>query len=303
MRDRLVQRIAPVSAIVLALALALVSAPAGAQETPDQQLATVRELVMYANYRTALPAVQAFLERTDLGAQQRNAGLEMLAIVELALRHEASARAALEELYARDPGHRLSDPDSSPVVQSAFARARESASAHTVTIEHSPPSLARRQAPEIDVRLSEGADAVHEIRVAYREQGGQRWTQVVLGVEGGRASGRIPVTGEEDAAVTIEYYLEALAPSATVLARAGSAEAPLAIVVPANERVVTVAQPIEEAPSLPPPSDDTGVIVAVVVISAVLVGGGVGAGVGVALATQGPSEGSLGAVTLPLARF
>ena len=189
---------------------------------------------MYANYRAALPAVRDFLARTDLTAQQRNAGLEVLAVIDLALRDEAGAREALAQLYARDPRHQLTDADASPVVQSAFARAREGASPIAVSMEHAPPILSRRVAPTIEARLGEGGDAVHEIRLAYRQRGEPRWTHVVLGVEGGAASGRIPLTSDEEGAFTIEYYLEALAPSSAVLTTAGSPEAPLAIDVPAE---------------------------------------------------------------------
>lgn len=296
------ERIAAVAAIAVVLALA---GPAAAQESADQQLGSVRELVMYANYRAALPAVQTFLQRTDLTAQQRNAGLEVLAIVDLALRDEAGARQALSQLYSRDPGHRLSDPDASPVVQSAFARAREGARAVAVTIEHTPPTLPRRVAPQIVARIVEGADAVHEIRIAYRQRGETRWTNVQLGLEGAEARGRVPVTSDADAAFTIEYYLEAVAPSSTVLASTGSPEAPLAIEVPAAAPVVVAAAaPIEETPTTPVAGGDvTSEAWFWVVLGVLVVGAGVGTGVGVALGTQGPENGSLGNVTLPLAAF
>lgn len=295
-----------VSAITVALALA---SPAAAQDgseprpSVDQELGAVRELVMYANYRAALPAVRALLGRTDLTAQQRNAGLEVLATVDLALRDERGAREALAQLYARDPGHRLTDPDASPVVQSAFARAREGARAVSVTIEHAPPVLERRVAPEIDARIGEGVDAVHDIQVAYRERGETRWTHVQLGLEGGAANGRLPITRDDDAAFTIEYYLEARAPSSTVLASVGSPEAPLSIEVPAAP--VVVAAPIEEAP-VPVPTgggDVTGEAWFWVVIGVLVAGAGVGIGVGVVLGGQGPENGSLGNVTLPLGVF
>ena len=43
----------------------------------------------------------------------------------LAIREQRPAQETLELLHRRDPGHRLSDADASPVVVSAFARARE----------------------------------------------------------------------------------------------------------------------------------------------------------------------------------
>jgi hypothetical protein len=287
--------------LAIGVLIVSLSGRASAQDTPEQQIAAVHELMMYANYRGALPQVQALLARTDLTAQQRNAGLEQLAIVDLALRDEAGAREALAQLYARDPGHRITDPDASPVVQSAFARAREGASAIAVTMEHTPPTLARRGAPEIVARLGEGADAVHEVRLSYRQAGERRFTQVVLGVEATEARGRIPVTSDDPGALTIEYYLEALAPSTTVLRAEGSADAPLTIEIPAEAEIPT------GGPSEPTQPTGGGDIASEpwlwIVVGVVVVGAGVGIGVGVALSTPAPANGSLGSVDLPLLRF
>src|SRR5690349_13010640 len=81
-------------------------------------------MVLYARYREALPHIRAYLARTDLSATQRNAGLEMLATIAIAMRDRSGAQEALNQLYSRDPGHQLSDPDASPPVLSAFGRAR-----------------------------------------------------------------------------------------------------------------------------------------------------------------------------------
>ena len=119
-------------ALGFAAALALLGAagPAAAQDeemTAGDELEAIRELTLYARYREALDAVEPFLARTDLTAEQRNSGLEVKAIVHLAIREQRPAQETLELLYRRDPGHRLSDADASPVVVSAFARARERA--------------------------------------------------------------------------------------------------------------------------------------------------------------------------------
>ncbi|AKF10279.1 hypothetical protein [Sandaracinus amylolyticus] len=274
---------------------------------PSAQLAEVRELALRANYRTALPAAQALLARTDLDAATRNQALEVLATIHLAMRDEIAARDTLATLYARDPAHRLADPDASPVVQSAFARARESATPLAITIEHVPPVLARHDAAEIGARVVDHADAVHEIRLAHRARGAARASVVVLALDAdGAASGRIALPGD-DAAAAIEYWIEAAAPSGHVLARVGSPDAPLVVEVPAAAPVVvarattTVDEPRDHVE--PASGDVTGEWWLWTLIGVAVVGAGVGIGVGVAVASEGPSDGSLGNVTLPLLAF
>nr|MDQ3036984.1 hypothetical protein [Myxococcota bacterium] len=239
----------------------------------------------------------------DLSAAQRNAGLEASATIHLALREDAAARAALAELFARDPGHRLTDPDASPVVQSAFARARESSAPLTIGIEHEPPLLERRASPTISVRVGESAGAVHEVRVAHRQRGDGRASTIVLPLDAsGGAEGRIPLSGD-DAASTIEYWLEAIAPSGHVLARVGSPTEPLVVEVPARAVAVAMAVTPQEDRGEPAGGDVTSEAWFWIVLGVVVVGAGVGVGVGVALGSDGPQDGSLGNVELPLLRF
>lgn len=285
------------------LALALVSlvafaGTARAQGTAAEDLAAIREQVLHASYRPAAAAVDVFLARSDLSAADRNAGLEVDAIVSLALRDDAGATAALTELYARDPGHRLLDPDASPVVQTAFARARESAVARSVTIETSTPeTLARRATPVITLTLAEGGDAVDEVRISYRHVGEDRWATVVAAPEGGEVTATVHLVGETDAE-TVEYYAEALAPSSTVIGTLGSATEPRSVTVPAA--VVASTEPT--------PAPTSGGNVAEepwfwILIGVVVVGAGVGIGVGVAVSQPGATNGDLGNVTLPLVSF
>jgi hypothetical protein len=278
--------------------------PAAATSTADSpatQLAAIRELILHATYRAALPATQSYLERGDLDASQRNIGLELLAVVHLALRDEVSARQALGQLLSRDPEYRLSDADASPLVLSAFARARAQARPVTVTMAHDPPLLTRRRAPLVSVRLEEGANAVAEIRMHHRVRGSTDVGTVVMRIGAlATAEGRLPLAAD-DAAYTAEYWLEAVAPSGFVLARRGSEAQPVAIDVPAQTtetRIVEVTVPGGPAQG----GDITSeawfwVVVGVVVL------GGAGAGIGIAVATDGPQSGSLGNIALPLVTF
>ena len=289
------------------LVLALCAAPgiARAQSgTPDEDLGVVRELVLHATYRDALTHAASYLGRADLDARHRAAGLEVQAIIQLALRDEAGARATLADLYARDPGHRLEDPDASPVVQSAFARAREGATPITVSLtDHTEAAPSARGTPEVSVALGEHADAVQELRVSYRRAGDARWLATNVATEGAAAASTpIAVSAPGEAAYDVEYRVEALSPSGAVIGQLGATDAPLHIAMPAVEHV---------AEALP---DDQPVVASGggveteawfwVVIGVLVVGAGVGIGVGVSVATAPTAtNGSLDTITLPLISF
>jgi hypothetical protein len=293
--------------LALVVVLAAVPAAVHAQSgTPDEDLAAIRELVLHATYRDALARTNTYLARTDLDARHRTAALEVEAIVQLALRDEAGARRTLATLYARDPGHRLEDPDASPVVQSAFARAREGATPLAVEItDRTDAAPATHGTPEVSVSLGANGDAVQELRVSYRRAGDTRWlTTIVSPDETGTASSPL-ATSSSAAAYEVEYHVEALSPSSSVIATLGSADAPLHIAVPAASAVADVGLPDEATPT--PATGGGGVETEAwfwIVIGVVVVGAGVGIGVGVSVATTPTADdGSLGTVTLPLVSF
>lgn len=281
----------------LALVLLLPLGAAAQASSADEEIAGIRELVLHATYRDALTRAQAFLSRTDLDATHRNAGLEVLAIVQVVL-HDAGAQATLAQLYARDPGHRLDDPDASPVVQSAFARARAAAAPTPVVVEDATDATpAARSTPAVSVTVGASADVVQELRVYYRQSGDARYLSVVLGAEpDGSATTPLAVSTPTESYV-VEYYVEALAPSSTVVGRLGSADAPRQLTMPA------APAPVIEAPVGPVVASGGGVETEAwfwIVLSVVVVGAGVGIGVGVALSSGGPQNGSLDTVQLPV---
>ncbi|MDQ3036000.1 MAG: hypothetical protein M3Y87_26590 [Myxococcota bacterium] len=292
----------------IALATSLAS-PAAAQDAPDAAIAAARELVLYARYPEAIAAGEELLARGDLSAAQHNAALELIATAQLANRQSDDARRTLATLYARDPGHRLSDADASPPVISAFARAREAQPGPiAVELQHrSPGTLARREPPSIEVRAIEGADAIAEMRLAYRTAGEPGFSQVVMNARsGGVWVGRIPVVGSSDRAIDVAYYVLASAPSGAELASVGSEGEPLQLRVPAevpDPRGVAIAA-IEGSQRIPVDGGGGGGGSVVEeawfwIVIGVLVAGGVTAGVLVGTADPGgPDQGTLGTVTL-----
>lgn len=285
------------SLVAIAFIVALSGAAHAQEASPDQALAEIREMALYARYREALVATQTFLERADLSAIQRNTGLEVLATVHIALRDQPAASQALQQLYARDPQHRLSDPDASPPVLSAFGRARGNPPTPvTVDIVHEAPALAARRPPVLEVRLGANADAVDELRIRYRQGDDDRFTTVVMNAQDGVASARLPVLDREEA-YTVHYVIEALAPSGAVLASRGSDAEPLTLSMPEAVRAAETTASSQPAAG----GDDLWWLWTILGV-AIAAGGAVGAYFVVQEVTA-PTNGSLDTIQLPLVRF
>lgn len=291
------KRVAALLAFSIAL---LVSAAALAQDATDAAIAGVREQVLYASYPEAIAGAQAILARTDITAAQRNAALELLATAQIATQQTAEARVTLTTLFSRDPGHRLTDPDASPPVVSAFARAREAHPAPVVAdLQHrSPGTLAVRESPSIEVRVGSAADAVEEVRLAFRHSGESGYTRVVLNHRAdGVWTARIPVVGATDQAIDVAYYLTATAPSGAELGHLGTEAEPLTLRIPADTSGAISGDPIT-LPVTPAGGDVTSEAWFWVLLAVAVVGAGVGIGFGVNEATRGPEAGTLGIVVL-----
>ncbi|MBN8610500.1 MAG: hypothetical protein J0L92_07950 [Deltaproteobacteria bacterium] len=294
-------------ALVLVVLSMLPAATQAQDASADAQLAAIREDLRHAGFRSAAAAVDTYLQRTDLTATQRNQALEIDAIVSLARRDEARATRSLSTLYTRDPGHRLSDPDASPVVQGAFARAREAATPSSVSIETTSAAYLGRSEPLVSLRIGEGLDRVHELRVSVRLRGTPRFTALVVQPEtDGTASTTLPL-GADPGVQAFEVYVEALAPSGASIGTLGSATEPLQIEVAAAAPVVAQVVPPTELEEEETPrgggGDVTGEWWFWTLIGVVVVGAGVGVGVGVAVSQPRSPDGTLGNVNLPLVTF
>lgn len=311
-------------AFLSASAAAQPTAPPGdAQGDADAVLASLRETVLYARYREAVPRAQTVLARGDLTARQRNLALELLATAQIATRDQAGAQQTLATLYSRDPGHRLTDPEASPPVQSAFARAR--GAEHTpvdVRLElTSPPRASRRESPAVVVHVASNVDAVEELRLSYRQPGESRFTRVTMALErDGSAHAQLPSPAGRDA-TQIGFFVEAVAPSLTTLATLGSAAEPRMIEISAAEPTTTTttldgtgADPILGSPTGPGaggqdggPRDEGGGGSVLgqwwfwTIVGAALIAGGVTAYVLLGPPSEQPS-GTLGFVQLGLGR-
>lgn len=237
--------------LLIAWSLCAQSVRAQDQAGPEPQIAQLRAMMSDARFDEALAQARALLARDDLDAAQRNATLETLAIGQLATRDARGANVTLTQLYARDPDHRLLDRDASPAVQAAFDRARESHPPPiAVTMENaSSEHLPERAAPVLRVTLSAGADAVNELRLSYRQGERRDFQRVLMEHAAGFASAeaRIPLL-DGDAAYSVDWYVEALAPSQSIIGRLGDPLEPLSISVPrAAARVAANALQVTES--------------------------------------------------------
>jgi hypothetical protein len=286
------------------------SAPSGlcrAQDAPaDQVIAQAREHVLFARYPEAIAAARGLLERSDASARQINLALEITAIAQIANRQADAAVQTLARLYVRDPEHRLADPDASPPVIAAFARARE-ARPEPVRPELRPlphETVTRRELPTITLEIGAGADAVEEVRLAYHVAGAAGFSQLVMDRTAPSTwRGRIPVSHDARTSTEIEYYLSALAPSGQVLGSVGSEQAPLTLRAVSEESSSLDGSLRAAGEEAGEPAPSRGIASEPwfwIVLGGVVVAGGVTAGVLIATsqAPAGPDAGTLGIVTL-----
>lgn len=207
----------------------------------DADIEALRELVTYARYADALTACTTLLARTDLSAAQRNAALEMHAVILIARRRLDDARGVLAGLYARDPEHRLGYRDAGPNVRDEFDRARESGvTPVAISLTDTTAMLESRTSPEITIAIGSGGEAVDDARLSYRVTGeGGEYERALMHHDAldGTAVGRVPVRSGTEA-YSLDYYIEVLAPSGATLTSLGTAAEPLTLSVPAAEIVI-----------------------------------------------------------------
>lgn len=290
--------------------LAVASVPAAAavaQDAPAADatgLAPIRALMEDARFQEGIEAARNYLEQPGVRARDYDACLELLATAQLAVRDNRGATATLATLYGRDPGHRLSDEDPSPVVQAAFARARAAT--------HAPPAVAISPVADygssaftVTVHLDTGASLVDEVRLSYRVQGQAAFVHVGMTLlPDGSVQTRTPRDDDIPGEYNVEYFVEAFAPSMTVLTTAGSAEAPLTLTIPPRPVALSAASTAshaedgERAP-VPHGGSVAGEWWFWTLIGVVVVGLGVGAYFLFGPPSQGLQDGTLGNITLP----
>ncbi len=289
-----------VAALSFFMALAVSAGARSQVPDPDAALAELRQHVLYARYDQAIEDASRLMEAPGLSPADHNQLLEILATAHIANGEDEVALEVLGRLYARDPTHRLSDEDASPRLQSFFARAREGRGAParvSLAIEVEP--LTERRSPAVTARLTEGADVVASVRLAYRQGGESRFTQVLMEPdEAGRVRARIPLLGGRER-YRVDYVVEALSPSRFVLAREGSVAEPRQIVVPAAELPPSLAPSTTPAPG---ESEGGSVLESwwFWTLIGVVVAGGTTAYVLLGPPSEGPVEGSLGTIQLRL---
>jgi hypothetical protein len=200
------------------------STPDSSSADAGPDLSALEEHVQYARYPEAVAAAEQLLDG-QLTARQRIHVLELQATALIAQRDEERVQAVLTELYRRDPGHRFDDPAASPLVREAFEEAAQDAVAMPLEFEVHGPERLPDGAARLTVELGEGADAVHEVQLAYRTADADEFSRLTMtATRLGAYRAQFPLPSRE---VEIAYYIEIRAPSGSVLASEGTEDEPV----------------------------------------------------------------------------
>jgi hypothetical protein len=194
-------------------------------------LAQAKTALERAQFGSAEQLLAGLLARSSLTARERNDALELFAIVQIAERKEAKARETLELLRARDPDHPRHVLDPGPAVDAAFARVKQSPTAPLQVVLQFSLSRDASGRPLLALTLSEGADAVDSVHVFLLEPGEQSASHLLSPVSGA-APLRLVLPEPPRAQSELTLYLEARAPSGSVLGRVGDSAAPMTLPVP-----------------------------------------------------------------------
>ncbi len=247
-----------VGSIVLCAAAQVIAQDAS--QLGGSELDLLQSEIVHARFRSTLPRIEAFLARRGLEAEQRNRALEMLAVVHLALRQEQEAEKALDNLYKRDPEHRLTQLEAGPMVQAAFSRAREQERESLRVMLHlEKPNPGPKAGPlSIQVRVSEGANAVHELRLWFRDARGEFVDLLMSRPSMNRARAEVPLL--QTGGSHLEYFVEAVAPSGYSLALLGATEHPLKAELPnAASLLSALGQPQDPSRDTASTDEDGGI--------------------------------------------
>lgn len=209
-------------------------AAARAHAPAEQALAALQTAIDEARFQEAERQARALLLRSDLRAHERNRGLELLAVTQIAARQDVAAQATLAELYARDPDHPTRLGDQGPRVAAAHARAQAHARTTPRVVLGSVLGRDARGRPLLEVQLGAGRDAIDSVHVFSHAIDEENVTHLVAAV-GTLERLTVPLPAPPAGAVELAIYLEARAPSGAVIGRQASREAPLRGVLPAYE--------------------------------------------------------------------
>jgi hypothetical protein len=211
-----------------------------AQKPPEQAAASGEELLVRCiaaydelDYPNALVLCEQAIAR-GLPPQQQVRALDYIGYCHVAQGEEAQAEAMFRQALAVDPTHRLPD-DVSPKIQRVFDKARgadtppdrrEAEVALSPAIEPAQPREGQALAVSLGSRDPRGQIA--SVAVQYRRRGGAGWSRVEAARSGaGAFAATIPGMQVEPPA--LEYFAEARDAAGAIVARAGSAEAPLTV--------------------------------------------------------------------------
>jgi hypothetical protein len=234
-----------VHGILASLALLLSTATAVAEESmePAAALERGRSLIRSFDYPGAVRLLERVVSSEAASAGQRCQALELIGAAELIRRRQTQARQAFEHLLTLDPGHEMADPEIPPRVVSFFDRLRESFEPQVnVTLEVDAPAVVPDDGT-IVVEATTGGETtgIEQVVVLARTAPDQPFREVETVREGRVFTAEVD---QPEVTTPVELHVEARAPSGHVLARAGTADAPLRVEPGLAPEPEPVAEPV-----------------------------------------------------------
>lgn len=212
---------------------------------PRHELEALRQGIERADFQGAAPRLAELLASPTLAARERNLALELSAVIALAARRDADAQRTLQELYARDPGHRLSVAELGPQISAAFERAARAPRDERPLPVSAALAVTPDGRPALDVSVEDPAlrvEAVHAYVWFERE----RLLSHLVAESG--PSARFFLPERPEGASILELHLEARAPSGALLGRLGERERPLQLAL--RPRPAPAPCPVVDEPPL-----------------------------------------------------
>ncbi len=231
-----------------AVLAALASAPAAAQEFPDNPLIQSGiDLYNDMEYEQSIDTLQRALVRSESVPAQKIAIFKYLALDYLVLGRTEDAQQAFRQLLAIEPDYRLDPAIFSPEHVQFLEGVREQWVAEgrpgyippeqrlrPATLDHDlPAEAARGESLEVLTRVDDPDSRVQTVVLAYRPAGETGFVREDARPTANGYSATIP--GDRVAPPVIEYYFEALDRNGNVVGRRGDERIPLRVPVPGEE--------------------------------------------------------------------
>jgi hypothetical protein len=227
------------AALILFTALAVVAAPARADDVTAQTLETYLARGQKAyddqDYAAAIQTLGPVTRDARATRAQRLRALELIALAQFIKGDLGAARGTFERILDIDPGYQLRDTSGSPKIRAFFDDLKKQLipgfdPTAGADLEHAAPTAATAGRPlEIEARVTRGN--VFDIVLASRRRG-ELGYRVAPMAPRGDGRWRVHITPEASPqGYVLEYYLDARDAGGATIARVAAPDVPLEIAI------------------------------------------------------------------------